>query len=406
MDCPRSILIIPAFFPTEERPTLGIFFRDQAELLGKLGYDVHVVHVETRPLRQLGIGPLRRNHFQRETIRHARFTEHRQRGWNTGIQTAVGSAVWSWQAGRVARGVIRRLNGTFLVHAHNAVLAGAAARSVAKRNRCPFVITEHSSAVLSDRLRPFERRQAVAAYRSAAGVAAVSKALGNRIHQLTAGKVSPTVIPNPVDLGLFQLAGPRSRRGVCQFAMVCNLVPIKRIDLAIQAIAGLRSEGIPATLRIGGIGPAEGNLRTLAERLGIQDAVTFLGSTERSGAAALIADSDCLLVTSDHETFSMIAAEAMAMGRPVIATDCGGPRDFILPGTGLLVPTDNLTALQQAMRSVVDGWQPLDPSRIRTHIAGICGEPAVGELLHSLYESCNCGSAVTRRPPPHAIVGQ
>lgn len=389
-------MIIPAFFPTGERPTLGIFFRDQAELLGQQGYDVHVVHVETRPLHQLGWNSVQRHHFQRETIHQNRFTEYRQRAWNTGIQTRIGTALWKLLVGRIASRVFRQVRQPFIIHAHNAVLAGAAAMAIARKHQFPFVITEHSSAVLSDRLKPFERRQAIAAYRNAACVSAVSSALADRISNLTANEVKPKVIPNPVDLDLFPLAAPRPRSETCQFAMVCNLVPVKRIDLAIQAIARLRSEGIQASLRIGGVGPLDGPLRALADELGVREAVTFLGSTGRAGAAELIADSDCLLVTSEHETFSMIAAEAMAMGRPVIATDCGGPRDFIVPGMGLLVPRGDLEALLNAMKSVVNGWHPVEPDRIRSHVARVCGKSSVADLLHSFYQSCSGAFAATQ----------
>jgi glycosyltransferase involved in cell wall biosynthesis len=138
---------------------------------------------------------------------------------------------------------------------------------------------------------------------------------------------------------------------------VGRLVPQKRHDLAITALADLRSGGCPASLEILGRGTAEGPLRTLAARLGIAEHVTFAGfvsdPSPRYGAA------DVFVLTSDFEGFGNVLVEALAHELPVVATDAPyGPR-FILGGLrgARLVDRGSSAAVAQAIREVVGEWR-------------------------------------------------
>ena len=76
--------------------------------------------------------------------------------------------------------------------------------------------------------------------------------------------------------------------------------------------------------------------------------MTVLG--ERSDVAELITAADIVCVTSDVEGLPMSVLEAMALARPIIATDVGGLREVVLPGrTGVLVPTLESTAFAEAI---------------------------------------------------------
>jgi glycosyltransferase involved in cell wall biosynthesis len=91
-------------------------------------------------------------------------------------------------------------------------------------------------------------------------------------------------------------------------------------------------------------------------------------------AAYMLADI-VISASTDPEAFGRIAAEAQAMGRPVIATDHGGARETVLAGrTGWLVPPSNAEALAEALR----GALALDPASrqvlaqaARSHVADI-----------------------------------
>ena len=97
-------------------------------------------------------------------------------------------------------------------------------------------------------------------------------------------------------------------------AFVGRLVPIKRVDLVLRAVAAARSEGVPIRLMIVGDGPERASLEQLARRLGIDDVVRFLGYLPETSAAAAAAD--IAILASDNEGTPVALIEAAAAGRP------------------------------------------------------------------------------------------
>ena len=138
-----------------------------------------------------------------------------------------------------------------------------------------------------------------------------------------------------------------------------RLHPVKGFDVLIDALAELRPRVPDLTLDVYGAAQAghEAYARALESqvaRLGLQDAVRFLGHqpcpwSQWHEAAAYVQP-------SRHEPFGMALVEAMACGLPVIATRVDGPAEIIDDGrTGLLVPPNDPGALAHAIeRLLVD----------------------------------------------------
>jgi len=118
--------------------------------------------------------------------------------------------------------------------------------------------------------------------------------------------------------------------------VVGRLVPIKRVDLALRALARLRLDGVPAMLAVVGDGELRKELTELAVNLGLTDAVHFLGY--RSDIAEIMAASDVALLTSDNEGTPVSLIEAAAAARPAVATAVGGVSEVVSPNTGELAP--------------------------------------------------------------------
>jgi glycosyltransferase involved in cell wall biosynthesis len=97
-------------------------------------------------------------------------------------------------------------------------------------------------------------------------------------------------------------------------------------------------------LLLAGSGPLESDLKSLARELGIEDQLVFLG--ELSDVRPVFAASDCKVLASEAETFSMAMLEAMAMEVPVIATRVGGSAEAITEGqTGFLITPGSVNEL-------------------------------------------------------------
>ena len=124
---------------------------------------------------------------------------------------------------------------------------------------------------------------------------------------------------------------------------VGRVVPIKRVDLLLRAVA--RS----ARLRVVVVGDGElrGRLEALSRELGIGGDVSFLGY--RRDLPAIAAATDVAVLGSANEGTPVSLIEAAAAGRPAIATRVGGVSEVVTPETGLLVPSGDPEALAEAI---------------------------------------------------------
>jgi glycosyltransferase involved in cell wall biosynthesis len=127
----------------------------------------------------------------------------------------------------------------------------------------------------------------------------------------------------------------------------------KGLDLLVAAAAALPQ----ARVVIAGDGPALPALAAQVAALGLEGRVLLLGW--RSDAQALLAACDVFVLPTRNEALGVSVLEAMAAGRPVVATDVGGVPEAVRHGeTGLIVPPENPTALAAAIAELI-----ADPSR-------------------------------------------
>jgi glycosyltransferase involved in cell wall biosynthesis len=153
--------------------------------------------------------------------------------------------------------------------------------------------------------------------------------------------------------------------GAPVLAVLAQITPWKRQDLAIRVLADIRRQRPDAVLLVVGEvmfdGPAtrmdnrayERRLHTLAAELGVADAVRFLGRSD--DVPSVLAAVDVLLVPSREEPFGLCVIEAMAMERAVVATSVGGPAEVIADGVdGRLADPQDQVAWTAAVRALLD----------------------------------------------------
>lgn len=129
----------------------------------------------------------------------------------------------------------------------------------------------------------------------------------------------------------------------------------KRHDLLINAYAKVCKENNGSRLVIYGEGPERSNLEEQIERLGLKDRVILRGVTEN--VIEKIRSAKLFVLSSDYEGMPNALIEAMAVGLPVISTDCpcGGPAMLIEDGvSGLLVPVGDETILSKKLQLVLE----------------------------------------------------
>ena len=128
-----------------------------------------------------------------------------------------------------------------------------------------------------------------------------------------------------------------------------RLAEEKGVDTLIDAVARVREAGVDLRLVVAGAGYEREALESRAHRAGCADAVLFTGY--RADARNIMAAVDIVVHPPRFEGFGLVVAEAMAAGRPVVATDVAGgiPEMVRHEHTGLLVPYADIDALTNAL---------------------------------------------------------
>jgi len=206
---------------------------------------------------------------------------------------------------------------------------------------------------------------------------AISSAVRNA---LCAGGVEPgrvVTIPNGIDIATVRsdamLPEPEGLRAAGPLVgCVGRLAPVKGVEYFVRMAGSLGFQLPRARFVVAGSGPEESRLREIAYAHNLGDRLLFLGHV--SPVAPVLAACDVVVIPSLSEGFSLVAAEAMALARPVVGTSVGGLVDVVVDGeTGLLVP-------------------PGDPEALAAAVARLLRDPALASAM---------GEAGARRAEEH-----
>jgi glycosyltransferase involved in cell wall biosynthesis len=162
-------------------------------------------------------------------------------------------------------------------------------------------------------------------------------------------------VPKGVDAELFTPEGPSVRdmlklRDRHVVLTVARLVPIKNVARLLDAIAILRGRMAGVHLLVVGAGPEAEALRHQAARRDMADAVTFAGYIAQAETPRYYRAADVFGLSSDFDNSPNVVLEAMACGLPVVTTDVGGVREFVVePSGGAVVRPRDAEALADGL---------------------------------------------------------
>jgi len=293
------ILLVSQMYPSAAAPAFGVFVQGLERELVARGHELERVVID---------------HRGGSKLRHARL------------------ALRVFRAGRRFRPDV--------VYAHFLFPTGLGALVAARAVGAPLVVTAHGQDVANATEYPFVRPFLRRVVRGSATVIAVSDWLRARLEQSVPEARAKTEVVNcGVDLERFR---PLARTGAPGPAFVCvgSLIERKNVVRLADAFARL-GEG---SLTFVGDGP-------LRSRLEGRPGVTVTGYVSHDAVPGYLASADVLCQPSLVEPFGQATLEAMACARSVVATEVGGPPEFVPPEAGVLVDPEDEDALAAALRS-------------------------------------------------------
>lgn len=244
-----------------------------------------------------------------------------------------------------------RSAGSRIIHVQSREAAAFGIR-LASACRLPCVVTMHR----------FESSKRLAASKGTR-ILAVSEALREfLVNESKVSKERIDVVPNGVDLSEYKTAGPFAKPGqVPVVGSLGGLEPVRGVEYFVKAARTVVDTNHPVEFLAVGAGSEEKRLRELVSMLDLKEHFTFV--TESADYNRRIESMDIVVVCPIREGFGMVALEAMACGRPVIASAVGGIYSLVKDGeTGLLVP-------------------PKDPDGIAERIISLLGDTEEAERL-------------------------
>lgn len=275
-------------------------------------------------------------------------------------QIARQAGVQAWalpMQGKFDVGIIKRLTKLIveqqvdIVHTHG-VRANLMGRLAARMVHRPVMTTVHSLLSM-DYPQPLTRFIYTLIERSTAPLTqrfiTVSESLKTALAEQGVAPEKISVVYNGIDFTRYDmLKGVRDEAAVPTVGVIGRLHPVKGQQYFLEAAAKVLADRPDATFVLAGAGADRERLENLAAKLGITDQVQFLGFVE--DVPTLLTKLDLVVIPSLAEGFGLIAAEALAMEVPVVATQVGGLPEVVLDHvTGLLVNPADSAALAKGI---------------------------------------------------------
>lgn len=363
MTRPIKTLLFSSLYPSSARPGHGIFVETRLRELLKTG------EVETRVVAPVPWFPFSSTVFGEYgrfaatpkyerwndiPVHHPRYYLLPKVGMNMAPQALANGAL------PTVHKLIAEGFDFDLIDAHYYYPDGIAAGIIAREIGKPFVVTARGTDLNVIPDYPEPRKRIVETASRAHASIGVCNALMEKLSTLGAAPDKLNVFRNGVDLERFRpepMDEARRRLGLTGHRIILsvgNLVELKGHDIAISAMASLPSD---VTLVIVGKGSLESELKSLADRLQLNDRVVFVGPIPNTDLRWWYSAADVLVLCSSREGWANVLLESMACGTPVISTAVGGTPEIVTTSqVGRLMHTRDSAALLEAFHSLMDSY--------------------------------------------------
>ena len=368
------VLFVPHWYPTKQNKISGIFIERQVESISK-DCDAAVLHVE---MNRKSYTSISENKGFLEVIVYKK--KRRPLSLTSFIGYLEGYRI------------IKKYFGNFDLF-HIQVLypgSGIFVLLMSLLSKKPYIVSEHSSMYLEEdgtfkEYSSIKKSLIRIVANNAKAIIVVSNCLKEALEK---NKIKNKfyIIPNIVDFNNEEREqkGNRIKKMLHISLLKDKEKNVSGILDALKEIYMARQDFI---LGIVGDGPDRMYLEKIAKDYGfLDDVVFFHGAVEPSKVSNFISNCDFLITNSRYETFSVSTAEALAHGKPVISTRCGGPEEFIDESNGILINVNDKEALVSAIEYMLDNHNRYNSNLIKKIAIEKFSPEIIGKELFEVYK--------------------
>lgn len=380
-----GVLYIPRWFPSELDPQLGVFVAKHAQAVAA-SIPVAVLYAVPDP------GAKSKYRIQSQHTQGVYTLVNYYRPARQGHLLHPLLAAWCYYKAAVMgwRHIVGEWGTPEVLHAHVLLRPVVLAALISLRWKIPYVVTEHWTGYVFgffQRKPAWYRFLARFLVRRASCLTVVSESL--RKAMIDNGFRHPCfrIVPNVVEVdGNCEERSLGKERPL--MLTVADLVERnKDVSGVLRALHALVGKGHDIEYHIIGGGEDQDFLRTLAQDLSLLNRhVFFHGRRDNAYVLQFIRKCDFMVTNSRVETFSVATAEALACGKPVIATICGGPEFFVDESNGILIEPGNQAQLEDAIVYMLSHYQDYDRRKLRSSIEAQFSPEAVSRQFVQVYQ--------------------
>lgn len=212
----------------------------------------------------------------------------------------------------------------------------------------------------------------------------VSNHLGKQVQLIYPG-INYQVVPNAVDTSIFENIVAKENKSIKRIVHVSTLGYQKNIEGLIKVINVLATKRNDFEFLI--IGPYTPELKNLIENDKIiSNKINLTGNISYQEVSSYMKSSDFLVMFSRYENLPCVILEALCCGLPVISTGVGGIPEAINNSNGIIIESEDETALLSALEYMLDHLNQYDRNQIANNAKEKYNYKAVGQAINEVYE--------------------
>ena len=361
-----NVLMLSTLFPDISRPNFGVFVERQArELASRAEADVTVIAPLGIPPWPLSLAPQyaqlralpRKERWRELTVHRPTFP----------IIPKVGGRTNVWTMTRAILPLVKKLHAQRpfdVIDASFFFPDGPVAQRLSRALGIPYSVKARGADIHHWGTQRGTRAMVRQAGNEAAGLLTVSGAMRRSMAKMGMDADKIRVHYTGVDLDTFEITDRAAAKATLGFdgpVVLCvgALIPRKGQDLLVRALPLLPD----VTLLLAGQGQYRRNIESLAQELGVDRRIGFLGSVPHHKLPRIFAAADVMALPSASEGLANAWVESLACGTPIVISDVGGARELLdRPEAGQIVAREP-EAIAAAIRAILD--HPPEQEKVR-----------------------------------------